>query len=187
MLFILTSDNFETGHPDKKKVIAPVFDGDIGLRLLEERDIELIRAWRNRDDTRFFFKDSMIITADQQRKWFTSYKARKNDYYFVILWRLGLAWRPVGGVSLYDIADGKAEYGRCLIGDETARHRGIMAKASRLLFEIARNQLGVTELILEVLNSNLRAIHVYKKIGFRTVSDDHTYSAMKLYLESEES
>jgi len=89
----------------------------------------------------------------------------------------------VGGVSLYDIADGKAEYGRCMIGDESVRRRGIMVLASRLLFEIAQNQLGVTELFLDVFNSNLRAIHGYEKMGFTKVSDDQTFSTMKLYLQ----
>jgi RimJ/RimL family protein N-acetyltransferase len=171
---------------NKKKPIASIFDDKIGLRLLEEKDIELIRTWRNRDDIRFFFKDSKIITAEQQKRWFDAYKERGNDYFFIILWLLGQNYKPVGSVSIYNITDGKAEYGRCMIGDESARRRGIMALASRLLFEIARTQLGVTELSLDVFNNNLRAIKGYEKLGFRKVSDYQIYSTMKLYLRDNE-
>jgi len=163
-----------------KRPLEPIFENDIGLRLLEEQDIEMIRTWRNRDDTRIFFEDSKIITTEGQKSWFRQYRQKADDYYFVICWNDGTGYRPAGGVSLYSIADGRAEYGRCLIGDERARRRDLLTKASRILIGIARSRLGLSELYLKVFRTNAAAIRVYEKIGFREVRKDDAYLFMQI-------
>jgi len=52
---------------------------DIELRTIEEKDIEQIRIWRNKDNIKNKFLYSEILTQEQQRKWYQSYKEKNDD------------------------------------------------------------------------------------------------------------
>ena len=135
------------------------------LRLLEERDLGLTLRWRNRDDARCWFKHSDIVEADAHKAWFDRYRAKPDDFTFLV--EHAATGVPIGQVAIYDVdvAGGRAEVGRFLVAPEWAG-RGLMKQACLAVADVAAAQLGLRELYLEVFVANLRAIAVYRACGF---------------------
>lgn len=168
--------------PMPKPVISPVFEHDVGIRPLGPADIELLRCWRNRDDIRVWFDHSELIDIGAQRRWFARYLKRENDHHFIILWNDGRRMVPVGGVAVYAISGGEAEFGRLMIGEERARGRGIATRAARMLLRVADTELELSRLRLSVFNTNQRALSLYERIGFRRTETDDTHTKMVVVL-----
>jgi RimJ/RimL family protein N-acetyltransferase len=139
--------------------------GRLVLRPLAEGDLDLTLRWRN--ESRAWFVHSDVILPDQHRAWYEKYRGAADDLMFVI----GLAEeaeRPVGMAALYriDAANGCAEFGRLVIGDATARGKGLGLEATVALRDFAAETLGLSMLYLEVFASNAAAIRVYEEAGF---------------------
>jgi RimJ/RimL family protein N-acetyltransferase len=129
--------------------------------------IEQLRSWRNREDVRVWFDDPRIVEADGQRAWFERYVKRDDDAMFVILG--GDAQEPVGAVALYDIGSPpyEAEFGRLMIGVDSARGSGVALEASRLLCRWGFDALSLRAIRLSVRRDNPRATSLYERLGFR--------------------
>ena len=85
-----------------KKQVVPLASGNCRIRLLEEKDLENLRRWRNQDHIRVWFVHTDKITSEQQHSWWESYQKRDDDYLFIIEeTKEGIG--PVGAVSLYHI------------------------------------------------------------------------------------
>jgi diamine N-acetyltransferase len=149
-----------------KPSIPPIEKAGVRLRLLERADLEMTLGWRNQN--REWFLDSAVLSMDQHRTWFERYLARENDCIFIIE-RLP-SGEPVGQISLYNIDTirKEAEYGRLIIGEPSARRRGIASLSTHMLLEYAFENLGLQTIALEVLATNLPAIALYRKCGFLT-------------------
>jgi RimJ/RimL family protein N-acetyltransferase len=143
-------------------------DDRLRLRPLEEADLPLTLAWRNRDDIRCCFVHSDVITPEQHQAWFESYSGRDDDLVFVIE-ACGRQFRPVGQIALYHIdrEAGTAEFGRLMIGDPAAREQGLAQAATRLLLEAAFAQLSLREVRLVVFAHNEPAVATYERLGFQ--------------------
>ncbi|MBI5651544.1 MAG: GNAT family N-acetyltransferase [Chloroflexi bacterium] len=149
-----------------KRSIPPIVNGRVALRLLEERDLPMTRAWRNQDHVRKWFFTPDPITAEQHRAWFDQYARRDDDFVFIIE---ELATnRAIGQVALYHIDWNmrRAEFGRLLIGEADANGKGFARAATALLVAHALNELGLREVFLEVFADNVRARAIYARCGF---------------------
>jgi diamine N-acetyltransferase len=152
----------------KKREIAPVGNGTVRLRLLREEDLPLTLAWRNQDQIRRWFFNSNLIDPDQHAGWFHQYQERDDDFVFIIE-EVNAGCRPVGQVALYHIdwSLKMAEYGRLMIGDPTARGKGLACSATNLVLHIGFQVLGLDEVYLEVFADNDQALKVYQRCGFQ--------------------
>jgi diamine N-acetyltransferase len=150
-----------------KRLLPPIVDANVTLRLLEERDLSMTREWRNRDEVRKWFLTSTIISPQQHAAWFAQYRDRDDDFVFVIE-ETALLCRPVGQASIYaiDWQQRRAKFGRLLIGDPDARGKGLARRAVTALIGESFDKLGLEELRLEVLKDNARAIALYEQCGF---------------------
>jgi RimJ/RimL family protein N-acetyltransferase len=144
--------------------MPPIEKADVRLRLIERADLEMTLGWRNQN--REWFLDSSVLSMDQHLAWFEQYLAREDDYVFII--ERMPSNEPAGQISLYNIdkQTKKAEYGRLIIGDWSARRQGIAATATKTLIDYAFKNLGVETITLEVLENNFPAIALYRKCGF---------------------
>jgi RimJ/RimL family protein N-acetyltransferase len=151
-----------------KRLIPPLRGERVTLRLLEEADLPRTLAWRNQDRVRRWFVHPQVITPEEHRRWFTSYRERDDDFAFVIEETRDLR-RPVGQVSLYriDWARHQAEYGRLMIGAPEAAGRGLGREATNVLIAYATTALGVREIVLDVFADNAAALAIYTACGFR--------------------
>lgn len=149
-----------------KPAINPVQFGPCRLRLAEKADIEQIRVWRNQPEIRKWFLCKDVITVDDQKRWWRSYQGCDDDLYFVVE-ETDEGLGPVGVAALYDIACGRAEFGRLMIGETTAQGRGLAQAAVTAALTIAFAQLDLDEVFLKVYPDNEPAIAVYKTCGFK--------------------
>jgi diamine N-acetyltransferase len=150
-----------------KRDIAPIVNGRIRLRLLQEADLDMTRAWRNQDHIRRWFFTSDPISEAQHRGWFAAYQRRDDDFVFVVEETESLA-RPVGQAALYrvDWESRRAEFGRLMIGEPAATGLGLGRLATAALTGFALETWGLHEVYLDVLETNTRAIAIYRQCGY---------------------
>lgn len=164
-----------------KPVVGPVERDGIRLRLLEEPDLPLTLEWRNRSDVRRWFLTPDVIEPQQHRSWFESYRQKDDDLVFMIeetqRWK-----RPIGQLALYRIDPVRqtAEFGRLMIGDQAARGAGLGSRATQLALAVGFNTLGLRRIYLEVLASNVRAIEIYKTLGFAETASNAGIVSMQI-------
>lgn len=146
-----------------KRPVAPFGDGRIVLRLVEDRDLETILDWRNRDEARVWFKTSAKLSLEGHRNWYAQYLSKDDDFFFLI----ESDGQPVGQCGIYDVdyAAGTAEIGRFLVAPDKAGH-GFITRACTELVRFATATLALRYLCLEVMERNARAIGVYARCGF---------------------
>ena len=104
--------------------------------------------------------DAGEYSADRQREWFASLPGRA-DY---LVWGVSLDGRPVGAVGLKNIDDGAGEYFGYL-GDKSCWGRGL----GHQLLAFAERQavkLGLALVRLRVLDTNERAVRLYRRAGY---------------------
>jgi diamine N-acetyltransferase len=156
-----------------KRAIAPLVNGRVRLRLLEEADLPTTLAWRNQDHIRKWFFNSNVITPEQHRAWWERYREKDDDFVFVIE-EIETLKRPVGQVALYHIdwASGTAEFGRLMIGAAEARGLGLAQLATACLVNEALGPWQLKDVYLEVVPANEAALAVYRATGFTVVSAD---------------
>ena len=57
----------------------------VGLRAVESHDLQQLMEWRNQPDFRKNFREHREINMENQRTWFQSVSANKNDFMFSIV------------------------------------------------------------------------------------------------------
>ena len=151
------------------KRFVPVRENEqVRLRLLRSSDLQLTLHWRNQDHIRRWFFHSDLITPEQHTRWFEQYAERDDDFVFVIE-DVQNGGQPVGQVALYhvDWQQSRAEFGRLMIGEDSAAGKGLAFTATQLTLQIAFQSLGLREVYLEVYADNSRAIAIYTRAGFQ--------------------
>ena len=153
-----------------KRLIAPLVNGRVRLRLIEEADLPMTLAWRNRDDIRPWFLTTDVISADQHRGWYEQYADRDDDFVFIIEETEAFR-RPVGQISIYaiDWKAGHEKFGRLMIGDLAARRLGLARLATSRLVDEVCHAWHLREVFLESRVDNSPALAVYETCGFRAV------------------
>jgi diamine N-acetyltransferase len=139
----------------------------IRLRPLAREDLPLTLSWRNQDAVRQWFFHSGIISSEQHYAWYEEYCERDDDFIFIIE-ETDILQLPVGQVALYhvDWLARRAEFGRLMIGEPRARGKGLAKAATQLMLEYAVSELQLCEIYLEVYETNMPALAVYRACGF---------------------
>lgn len=140
------------------------------LSPLVKKDIEPLRILRN--SNRRSFLNSGYIEKEAQEKWFCHYLQKDNDFMFSV----ALKSDPdtfIGSAALYDFsADGKVcEFGRIMIDKALAPCQGIGTEVTVLSCALAFDILNVNKIVLYVLESNIRARHIYSTAGFKLIEE----------------
>lgn len=137
------------------------------IREITKDDIELIRSWRNQKNIKKYFIDNKYICKKTQQEWFKMYLNKTDDIMFMIEETLNFQ-SAIGTVALYNInkESNSAEFGRLMIGHFPSARKGFGKRASILVCKYAFEILNLSELYLNVLAHNTRAIQLYMDIGF---------------------
>ncbi len=136
-----------------------------GIKLipLDAETSEKYRVLRNIPNVGKWFTYKGTISSEQQQKWFEKYLNNPSEVMFAILDDKD---NFLGCNSIYDLEENStAEYGRLII-DPTYSGKGYGYKATYAAVQIAREQMKLQCLKLEVYENNFAALQSYKKAGF---------------------
>ncbi|OGD86898.1 hypothetical protein A2164_01015 [Candidatus Curtissbacteria bacterium RBG_13_35_7] len=133
------------------------------LRPIEEKDLEWIRKLRNDESTWSQLGTFKFIYEVTQKNWFKDLKKRDDSEYLVFC----NSKSNLGLVRLTEIDRGNRSM--CVGGDIILekRGKGLSKIMYRLIFKVGFDLLGMNRLWLNVLETNKKAIYIYKKNGFR--------------------
>jgi RimJ/RimL family protein N-acetyltransferase len=128
----------------------------------------LDQSWLWMQDEEFRYLNHMtMISREEQLKWFEGLRNRDNYY----IWGIELDTNPVGVYGIKNVAEKRGEYWG-FIGVKEYWGKGIGSWIMSRAILHARD-LGLEELVLNVLKDNHRAINLYKKFSFRTTFQDY--------------
>lgn len=138
------------------------------LRPLAHEDIESLRSWRNNAYATRFLRPIGFIDSNMQENWFKNYLKKNNEVIFAIVETQELN-RLVGSVSIYNISDHLAEFGRIQVGDEQAHGKGIGKAATVLSLAFGFQTLHLEEIVACVHQNNIAAYNIYMQVGFKII------------------
>ena len=140
----------------------------VTLTRIQEKDIELIRYWRNQSDIVNFMEYKNYIFPEAQKKWFASIDNKLN-YYFIIEFenkKIGLI-----NVKNYDRIGGFGE-GGIFIWDKNYIGSFASVFSSLCLLNFMLLEVSVsTKSRVRILSTNDSAIHYNKLLGYKLLQD----------------
>jgi len=142
----------------------------IELEPLSEKDLELVRSWRNSEKIKKYARNQDYITADQQKKWF---KSLKDSLYYIVKMdskKIGLVWvqnlstKPITGFYIYE--------DKYLNGIYSYK---VIVLFYKFLFE------KVDTLYTDILEDNSRAIRFNLSLGFKKEKEIYILTKENFY------
>lgn len=149
----------------------------IELHRLKEDDIELVRMHRNSDFIRSKMFYQKVISAEEQKQWFTTINNDWN-YYFLIYSKEKAVGMVHGTIESYEKRTAK---GGLFLWDEKALNSQIPVVASVLITDLTFFIMGMNITSAEVRLDNLIAINYNLALGYTMVSKDEATG--KAYME----
>ncbi|MGZ4158501.1 MAG: GNAT family N-acetyltransferase, partial [Bacteroidia bacterium] len=130
----------------------------------QEKDIELVRNWRNQNEIANYMEYRNFITEEAQKIWFHSIN-NKYNYYFIIEFE----GKQVGLINVknYDPELGFGE-GGIFISDKNYINSFAAVFSSLCLLNFMLLKLNICKISrIRILKSNERAIHYNKLLGYK--------------------
>lgn len=149
----------------------------IDLRTVKISDASFIVRLRNNKKLKTYISQTNNSIVDQEN-WIRNYEDRegKEEYYFIVESKDGT---PYGTVRLYNIDKNKCTWGSFIL--DPARPEGTSSDVMKLSINFAFEKLDLKEVELEVNKNNTKAVHIYKKFGFKNVKEDGDTFFMKYF------
>jgi perosamine synthetase len=138
----------------------------LNLREIDSTDLSKMLIWRNNEENRKWFFTQDEITNAQQEEWYNLYLEDKTDFMYIIETKEGV---PIGtiGIKNIDKRNKQAEIGRLIIGEKDYLRKGFATEATKILVNYCFEKLNLNRIYLEVFKHNIKAINMYKQVGFR--------------------
>jgi D-cysteine desulfhydrase len=146
-----------------RKDIEQVISLSVRIRKFDEKDIPYKVKWINDEKNNKYLHYDLPLTEDKTLNWFNKIKDRTDRADYTITYNN----EPVGLIGLLNIdqKNKKAEYYICL-GEEKYKGKGIAYTATKLLIDIAFNELKLNKIYLYTEVANIPAQKLFEKFGF---------------------
>ena len=144
------------------------------LRAIEECDLDDLRVWKNHDRERFFFKG--IIGPEQQAQWYAGFRARPEDFMFMVEAPRPPTPRRVGGMG-FRLIEGVVDVYNVIRGEDLHGDDAKMSDALALMCSYALS-FG-RDITLKVLRDN-PAVGWYERFLFVRVEERPDHYFMRL-------
>jgi diamine N-acetyltransferase len=146
-----------------------IYGNRIRLRAIERKELPTFVKWLNDPEVKQGMSIYRPFSEADEEKWFDGILAGEPDARpFAIEARTTEdAWQTIGncGFHIIEWRNRSAELG-IFIGDKSFRNHGYGSEAMQALVSYGFNTLNLHRICLRVFAFNLRAIHVYEKLGF---------------------
>jgi RimJ/RimL family protein N-acetyltransferase len=144
----------------------------------DEKYRETVRNWINQPDVRAGTGTKGPVSDSEHSRWYDELIADPSKCAFVIGSGADKDATPVGltGLSNINLHSRSAEYW-IYIGDGPSRRKGFASDATFLILKFAFDALALHRIYLQVIQSNLPALNLYRKFGFieEGVARDHLF------------
>lgn len=139
-------------------------ENDIFIRPLEEKDLEMVRNWRNSPEVSQYMYTDNYISKENQIAWFAKVSADPTCEYLVVEYE----GKPLG---LLYFTEYSKTFDSCFwafyLGDTSVRGAGIGTKIEYHALSYVFDTLQFNKLRCEVLIDNDKVIKMHEKFGFR--------------------
>lgn len=137
----------------------------IKLTPLNKEDLPLLYEWINNKELVHYNTQYKPIDYQSHEEWFGKIKNSKDMVIFAI--RKSSGNKLIGTCQLHSISSvyRTAEL-QIRIGDEKEQQMGFGTDAVKLLVEYGFKDLNLRKIFIHVFSDNMRAINVYKNVGF---------------------
>lgn len=136
------------------------------LSPMNEEDVEIYAKWMNdREITDNLGSSTMVFSEEAERSWV---EENSGEYQFAIVERE--SDRLIGNCGIHSVSHTfqRAELG-IFIGEEADRGKGYGKEVLSLLLEYCFDTLNLHNVMLKVFSFNERAVHTYKRVGFKEI------------------
>lgn len=152
---------------------------NIEIRPLKESDLEYLRNWRNNPANTRYLSQIPFITEKMQSAWYEKNLLGEDEITFAID-EINILHRMVGSMSLYNFNNGRAEFGKILIGDKEAHGKRVGCHSIKALLNVAFNELNLQCIYLHVFENNIVAKKVYEQVGFYETESHDTKNGIEI-------
>lgn len=139
---------------------------NITLRALEPSDVELLYQWENSIDV---WRVSNLRTPLSKFALANYIKTADKDIWETRELRvvIEVEGTAVGTVELFDFDPyhNRAGVG-VIIYESSDRKKGIATRALELLFNYAKNELGIAQIYANVVENNIASLKLFEQLGF---------------------
>lgn len=147
----------------------------VSLRTHVSANREAFQRWyADREIAELLRHDLEPLTATQSRGYFDTFVLPSSARGACFAIHERKSKRLVGTTALTDRVSGRngvSALFRIVIGEKDVWDRGYGTEATRLVAEEAFDDMGLSEIRLEVFNHNQRAIAAYSKVGFEITGE----------------
>jgi hypothetical protein len=130
---------------------------EINYRLIEYKDIEKLRIWKNTNKQAFFHKQD--ITPDEQENWFGEYITRNYnelDYMFMV------EYNKIGvGCVGYRLLNNCIDLYNIMLGNTDFKGKNILKTAMKMLWYELRGKYPTLKVTVKVLLTNYKMVNWY--------------------------
>ena len=145
---------------------------DITLRALEPDDLELLYEWEN---DRSVWKVSNTYVPFSKFALANYIKSSDRDIWESKTLRLIIEdgqKQAVGTVELFDFEPFHSRAGLgVMIYDKDKRQKGIASEAIKLMCDYSLNELGLSQLYVNIAESNEASLNLFRKLGFEQAGE----------------
>jgi len=153
--------------------ISPLPELEFFFSPLCSDDLEFFNVVRNSSSE--YLHDPRQFSIEQTRQWFAA--GQKTSY-----WMVRFGNQPIGYFRTKVLGPKTWEIGADL--HESFRGKGLARMMYRKFAQKVLAPNGVSMCSLRVLRSNLRAIHLYKSLGFSVALETETDFSMEITVEN---
>jgi RimJ/RimL family protein N-acetyltransferase len=133
----------------------------------DEIYLPAVQRWVNQPDVRKGTGTEGPVSNFEHRQWYENLMMDRTQRTFVIGENSGGVLKPAGLIGLKNI-NGRARHAEywIYIGDIDSRRKGLAAEATNLILGFGFKTLGLHRIFLIVMENNIAAINLYRKLGF---------------------
>ena len=142
------------------------------IRLIEKSDLDFVRKIRSHPETKKYLGTFVLLNEDKQLDWYEKVIKDESQFYFIFESTQVLENQKDEIIKIGYVRMTNIDYKNncvCVGGDIALEYRGKSygKEMYKLIFDLAFNQMNMNCVYLYVLETNERALHLYKKMGFK--------------------
>lgn len=142
----------------------------MNFNVLSKKELADVLSWRNSTEVRSMMNSSGLIAIDEHLEYVESLRLDASKCYYKV--------DEIGVIYFTELNSNTPSIGLYANMENSEKAKGHILM--KMIIHIAFDELGLDVIYLEVLESNSRAINLYKKFGFTQMSTKEGRIRMKL-------